>query len=140
MSKKKEPQHQEPPFVVQPLPPLEERAATAAKHQSAVDAESAAVAAELRARDDSAAAARQAADFRARRFWPPERPLPTLYARRKPPVPCPNCRRLLLDNLAQAVICLSLATPRAVNGEISKKTFAYLKCKACGHNFKLLAE
>lgn len=35
-------------------------------------------------------------------FWPKDRPMPQIY--RRPPVPCPTCRRLLTDDGGRAVV------------------------------------
>jgi len=58
--------------------------------------------------------------------WPEGQPLPGFYLKPQP-VPCSRCRRLRLDDGAQAVILLS----------ISCQEVAYLRCKACGHRFAL---
>lgn len=61
-------------------------------------------------------------------FWPEGVPLPATYQKR-PLVPCRKCRRLLLDDLGQAVVCKCTA-----NGK------AYLECRACGEKFELAVE
>lgn len=57
------------------------------------------------------------------RYWPVEKPLPTAYHR--PPQPCPECRRVLLDNGGRAV-----KVAQTWGG------FAYLACQGCGHRWK----
>jgi len=60
--------------------------------------------------------------------WPDGLSFPGAY--RKPhPLPCPSCRRLRLDDMAQAVIC--------VNSGLDDGDVAYFRCKACSHRFKL---
>ena len=41
-------------------------------------------------------------------------------------MPCPNCRRVRLDNLGQAVICTHAGD-----------TLAFFRCKACDHRFQM---
>lgn len=62
---------------------------------------------------------------RPRIYWPEDKPMPDYYGKRRL-LPCPACRRVLLDNLSQAVVCRSLRTD-----------VAHLRCKACGHTWKL---
>lgn len=59
------------------------------------------------------------------RFWPDDKPVPETF-RRHTVYPCPECRRVRLDNGGQAVVvrCLS-------------DEFAYLTCRGCGHQWKL---
>ena len=57
-------------------------------------------------------------------LWPRGKALPTVYRRHA--VPCPKCRRVLLDNRSQAVVVCT------TGGGL-----AYLRCRACGHRFKL---
>jgi hypothetical protein len=61
-------------------------------------------------------------------FWPEGKPFPRTYQKR-PQVPCPQCRRILLDDLGQAVVCKCTA-----NGK------AYLECRGCGNRFELALE
>lgn len=65
---------------------------------------------------------------RPRIYWPEDKPMPDYYGRPKERrlFPCPNCRRVLLDNLSQAVICRQ-----------TTDDFAYMRCKACGHKWKM---
>ena len=58
------------------------------------------------------------------RYLPHDQPMPGTYATRAP-VPCESCRCLLLPNLAQAVVCLAIT-----------RGVAYLRCRACGAQFK----
>jgi len=51
--------------------------------------------------------------------------LPKAY-RRRAAIPCPSCRRKLLDNGSQAVLAVSV-----------KADLAFLRCKGCGHRWKL---
>lgn len=60
-------------------------------------------------------------------FYPKGKALPGTYIKRR--VPCPNCRRLLLDDRGQAVVTQS------IQGDL-----AYLRCRACGHRWKLPVE
>lgn len=60
-------------------------------------------------------------------YWPADKAFPSAYeVRRKPPVPCPNCRRLTLDTLSQAVVARSIT-----------QGIAYLWCRGCNFNFKM---
>lgn len=59
-----------------------------------------------------------------RRFWPADKPLPTVYAR--PPIPCERCRRVLADDMGRAVIVVS--RPAGL---------AWLRCRCCRHRWKL---
>ena len=62
-----------------------------------------------------------------RRFWPAGVPLPTEYRKaRRNTLPCPKCRRVLLDDGGQAVVCTS-----------SGSGVAFFRCKACGERWKL---
>jgi DNA-directed RNA polymerase subunit RPC12/RpoP len=61
-----------------------------------------------------------------REFWPEGKPMPKKYKKRAP-IPCPRCSRVLLPNLGQAVVA---------EGGITKD-FAYLRCKACKHRWTL---
>jgi hypothetical protein len=62
-------------------------------------------------------------------FWPKDKPLPKYKVRQQ--MPCRFCRRVLLDNLSQAVVGMGVHTAR--DGE--KR--AYFHCKACDRNFSL---
>lgn len=44
----------------------------------------------------------------------------------RPSGPCPQCDRVLTDTYSQAVVC------RSIVGDV-----AYLRCRVCGHCFKL---
>ena len=59
-----------------------------------------------------------------RRFWPEGKPMPEYYER--PRQPCPECKRVALDDGGQAV---ALAQ--------SGKDVVYLRCKSCGHRWKM---
>lgn len=58
-------------------------------------------------------------------YWPEGKPMPTSIVKPKP-VPCPACRRVRLDTMAQACII------RIYEGGV-----CYLRCRACQHRFKL---
>lgn len=61
------------------------------------------------------------------KFWPEGQATPTSYIKaRRQVVPCPRCRRLLLDNGAQSTACTS-----------SGHDVAFFRCRACGHRWKL---
>lgn len=60
-----------------------------------------------------------------RRFWPEGKPMPEYYER--PRVPCPECRRVALDSGSQAVAL-----------EQSGKDMVYLRCRSCGHRWKMV--
>lgn len=63
-----------------------------------------------------------------RRFWPADTPLPTVYVKPAPrQIPCRACRRVLLDDLGQAVVCTS-----------SREDVAYFLCRGCGERFKMM--
>ena len=57
--------------------------------------------------------------------WPDAHPMPAHYIRRQV-LPCPACRRVLLDSGRQAVCC------RSTGAQI-----VHLYCHACGHTWKL---
>ena len=57
--------------------------------------------------------------------WPKETPMPEYHIRRVP-MPCPKCRRVLLDNSSQATICRSIFDD-----------FAYYQCRNCKHSWKM---
>lgn len=59
-----------------------------------------------------------------RYHWPEGKPMPDTYS--KNIQPCPNCRRVLLDNMGQAVVLRS-----------TRDGLAYFRCRACGHRWKL---
>lgn len=61
-----------------------------------------------------------------RRYWPEDKPMPDSY-RRRALYPCPECSRVLLDTLGVAVEVRSIQ-----NG------VAYMRCKSCGHRFKMM--
>jgi len=61
----------------------------------------------------------------ASRLWPEGDTLPTTYQPR-PKLPCPHCRRVLMDNGGQAVVAAS----------VGQET-AFLRCKSCGHRWQL---
>ena len=58
-------------------------------------------------------------------FWPEEKPMPDTYLQHR--LPCPNCRRLRLTDGGRAARCKAIA-----------HGVAYLRCAACGHEWKLL--
>ena len=60
--------------------------------------------------------------------WPKDRELPQYHVKSRRVQPCrsPTCRRLLLDNGGQAVVCTS-----------SGHEIAWFRCRACGHRFCL---
>lgn len=62
------------------------------------------------------------------RRWPKDKPLPTHWEKmRRGLIPCVNCRRVLLDGLpSQAVVVMS-----------SGRQVVSLRCRACGHSFKM---
>lgn len=68
---------------------------------------------------------RQVAVTRPGNFLPPGAQLPTHYLKTSP-VPCPKCRRILLDDSGQAVL------QRYTFGDI-----VTLLCQACGHSWRL---
>ena len=55
------------------------------------------------------------------RFWPADRPMPDTYHRQQRQ-PCPECKRVHLENLSQAVIVTSI-----------RDEIAYLLCRHCRH-------
>ena len=61
-------------------------------------------------------------------YWPEKKDLPKVYKRGRP-TPCAKCRRLRLDDFGQAVVVMS-----------SRGYLCYLRCKGCGHRFKLKAK
>ena len=62
-----------------------------------------------------------------RRFWPKGKERPKCWRKSgRQLLPCPNCNRVLLDDLGQAVVCSH-----------SRDRLAYFRCKACGHRWKL---
>lgn len=62
-----------------------------------------------------------------RRFWPLDRPTPTVWIRiRRMPLPCPKCRRVLLDDGGQNSVCKG-----------THQTIAYFRCKSCQHVWKM---
>ena len=60
----------------------------------------------------------------AQRFWPEDEPMPTHHDKR--PIPCPQCRRVRMDTLSQAVMCLQ-----------SGKEKASFRCRCCGNRWIL---
>lgn len=63
-------------------------------------------------------------------FWPAGKDLPTVHrVRRRELVPCPNCRRMRLDD-----------TGTAIEPCGTKDAIAYFRCKACGHRFRMKVE
>lgn len=63
-------------------------------------------------------------------FWPAGKPMPKTWHRApRQSLPCPKCRRLLLDDRGQAVVCASSGTD-----------IAYFRCRACGHRWALAVE
>lgn len=60
-----------------------------------------------------------------RHFWPGDRSLPQAYLRAAP-LPCFKCRRVLLDSMSQAVAVV-----------YTHGGFAYLRCRDCGHTWKM---
>lgn len=54
-------------------------------------------------------------------FWPAGQPMPEVYQRR-PPIPCPSCRRVLDDDARQAVTV-----------KVIFQNVAHLRCRCCGH-------
>lgn len=75
--------------------------------------------------DEESLELRKAKERRARSFWDTTKPFPTHYTRRQY-FPCPKCTRILRDDLSQAAICVSM-----------QKGIAYMRCRACGHTWKL---
>ena len=76
--------------------------------------------------NDSAVAQKSIENRRlARCYWPEDQPIPGTYIKRKP-IPCPKCRRVLLDTNARAVSCLS-----------SGSAVAFFRCRACEHRWQL---
>jgi len=61
-----------------------------------------------------------------KRFYPADKPLPTSIKTTKRYNPCPNCRRVLMDDLGQA--CIVTSSPKGI---------AFLRCKSCGHRWKM---
>lgn len=61
-----------------------------------------------------------------RRFWPEDTPMPETWVKVRRALPCRKCRRVLLDDNGQAVVCIS-----------SANQLAWFRCRACGHRFKL---
>lgn len=61
------------------------------------------------------------------RFWPKDQEMPTHW-RRTPRrrVPCQKCRRLLLDNGDQAVVCSHTG-----------RDLVYFRCRGCNHRFAM---
>lgn len=64
-------------------------------------------------------------------YWPKDQPLPETYQRQRRIVPCPRCRRRLLDDGSQ------VAVVRAVKDRI-----VYLRCRqpGCGNQWKMSTE
>jgi len=62
-------------------------------------------------------------------FWPKDKPLPTEYIHQR--IPCPECRRMFLDNLSQAVIC------QATSSKFEGTAIAYFRCRSCDYRWKL---
>lgn len=123
-------QTQEPQVQTQELPGLRDRRASATekrKRAAAAVAEADAAEREMEQEDEANAALAQEAENKARRFWPDAKPLPETYYRRQT-LPCPSCRRVLTDSNSCAAV---------VQG--STKEVAYLRCKVCGHTWKLAA-
>ncbi len=65
---------------------------------------------------------------RGARFWPDGEPMPTAF-KRQALQPCPECRRVLMDDGGRAVAVAS-----------SAKDMAYFRCKVCGARWKLPTE
>jgi len=60
-------------------------------------------------------------------FWPADKPLPTEYVRvQRRTIPCPNCRRVLLDTGSQAVALTS-----------APQNVTWFRCRSCGHRWKM---
>lgn len=66
---------------------------------------------------------------KARMYWPEDKPMPE-YAPESA-VPCPECRRVILDSGQRAVVQVSRNLGRGV---------VYYACHACGHGFKLMVK
>lgn len=58
-------------------------------------------------------------------FFPSEMKMPTHHAKREI-MPCPNCRRLRMDDMNQATAC------RSMQGDV-----AFYHCRACRHRWKM---
>ena len=62
-----------------------------------------------------------------RRYWPKGKAMPTGVRKiRRVLVPCPKCRRVLLDDLSQVAVC-----------QHSGSDIAWFRCKFCGNTWKL---
>ncbi len=79
--------------------------------------------AELENEDDACRRESEAERLHAKRHWPRDRPMPEHYVKRAP-LPCPKCRRVLLDHGGQAVVCQS-----------GGSEVVQLRCKSCGHRW-----
>lgn len=66
---------------------------------------------------------------RLEQFWPAGEPLPQAWSRERRYQPCPECRRVRMDGGGQAVIL------RATDKDV-----VYLRCKACGHQWKMVVQ
>lgn len=58
------------------------------------------------------------------RHWPDDTPMPEYYY--KQTIPCPYCRRVLLDEGGQAVVCTC-----------SREHEAWFRCRGCGSGFAM---
>ena len=84
---------------------------------------------DLRRKADAAetalADASRAERLKNRVYWPEGLAMPEFYPKRQP-MPCPKCRRVLLDNFCQAVTCVS-----------SGIETVSLKCHSCGNTWQM---
>lgn len=79
------------------------------------------------ARASVALEARANAEAVARRYWPKNKPLPEFHIKaRRAPLPCPECKRVLLNDGGQNVACLHSGTD-----------VARFRCRACGYTWML---
>jgi len=64
-------------------------------------------------------------------YWPEgqDTPEPPTHYRVRRTYPCPSCKRVQTDHASQAVICEGL-----------HHGLAYLRCRCCGHRYKLPQE
>ncbi len=89
--------------------------------------------------DQAERVAEQEVAAQKRHYWPEGDALPTHYAKRRP-LPCPKCFRVLLNSLAQAVVCTSSGSvvERDDKGnQLRAQRIASFRCKACEHIWKL---
>lgn len=77
---------------------------------------------------------------RARTHWPETEPLPTTYKRAR--TPCPNCKRLLMDDGSLAAVVTHAVPPMPIKGQPGKWSTRCnrFRCRNCNHTWKLAVE